>query len=261
MIFLAGGVGDMLWHTLFGVEAGVEALYSPTHLAIATGGGMMLTGPVRSMWHRSDRDSRDWLKWLPTALALAFLMTLLGFFSTSFHPVANPLSVGIVRYFEESELDGVVKLHTAVGVLGVVVSAGIVTAITLIAVKRWKLLPGTIALMFSVSAFMMGFVTIGSGYPTRIVVALTVSGIVVDALRHILGPSMKRLIALRIFAALTPFIWAAFYFAAVESIAGIPWSIHLWAGTIFEAGVVGWLISYLIVPPQIPAGAGRSVDS
>jgi hypothetical protein len=109
--------------------------------------------------------------------------------------------------------------------------------------------------MFAVSAFMMGFVTIGSSYPTRIVVALAVSGIVADALRHVLFPSMSRLLALRTFAALTPFIWAAFYFAAVESIAGIPWSIHLWAGTIFEAGVVGWLISYLIVPPQTPTTA------
>lgn len=254
IIFIGGGLADMLWHTVFGVEANVEALYSPTHLAIATGGGIMLTGPMRSMWHRGDPDSRDWLKWLPTAFALAFLITLFGFFTTGYHPVANPISVADARYFENSGLQEAVDLNIAVGVIGVVISSAIITAVTLIAVKRWKLLPGTITLMFSVNAFMMGFVSVDESYPTRIVVALAASGLAVDALRYVLDPSVHRLVAFRIFAALTPFTWAAFYFAAVESIDGIPWSVHLWAGTIVEAGVVGWLVSYLLVPPRIPQG-------
>jgi hypothetical protein len=30
---------------------------------------------------------------------------------------------------------------------------------------------------------------------------------------------------------------------------GLDWSVHLWTGSIVLAGVVGWLLSYLIVLP------------
>jgi hypothetical protein len=30
------------------------------------------------------------------------------------------------------------------------------------------------------------------------------------------------------------------------------WSVHLWTGAIVLAGLVGWLLSYLILPPQEP---------
>jgi hypothetical protein len=46
LLFLAGGVGDMLWHFAFGIEADLEALLSPTHLLLLLGGALLLTGPV-----------------------------------------------------------------------------------------------------------------------------------------------------------------------------------------------------------------------
>src|SRR5918992_2170806 len=45
LIFVAGGLGDMVWHELFGIEADVEALLSPTHLVLALGGTLILSGP------------------------------------------------------------------------------------------------------------------------------------------------------------------------------------------------------------------------
>src|SRR4030095_700361 len=38
VIFGGGGVGDLVWHTLFGIEKDVEALFSPTHRMLASGG-------------------------------------------------------------------------------------------------------------------------------------------------------------------------------------------------------------------------------
>ena len=37
----------MIWHEIFGVETGVEALLSPTHLMLALGGSLMVSGPFR----------------------------------------------------------------------------------------------------------------------------------------------------------------------------------------------------------------------
>lgn len=36
-LFLAGGVGDSIWHTIFGIEQDVDALLSPTHLVLGLG--------------------------------------------------------------------------------------------------------------------------------------------------------------------------------------------------------------------------------
>lgn len=38
-VFALGGLGDMIWHLLFGIDVDLEALLSPTHLLLALGGG------------------------------------------------------------------------------------------------------------------------------------------------------------------------------------------------------------------------------
>lgn len=47
VVFLAGGAADMLWHEVFGIEAGVDALLSPTHLVLLVGGMLIVTTPGR----------------------------------------------------------------------------------------------------------------------------------------------------------------------------------------------------------------------
>src|SRR3972149_4428666 len=47
LIFGVGGVGDMIWHMLFGIEAGVEALLSPMHLALGLGLGLIVWDTYR----------------------------------------------------------------------------------------------------------------------------------------------------------------------------------------------------------------------
>ena len=49
IVFGAGGIGDMVWHVAFGVEAGLEALLSPTHLVLLAGGILLLTSPLRAV--------------------------------------------------------------------------------------------------------------------------------------------------------------------------------------------------------------------
>ena len=62
-IFAMGGAGDMLWHLAFGIEVGLDALVSPTHLLLLTGGTLLLTSPLRAAAATAcgPRSSR----WLP----------------------------------------------------------------------------------------------------------------------------------------------------------------------------------------------------
>lgn len=62
-VFGLGGLADMAWHLVLGVEAGVDALLSPSHLVLFTGGLLILTSALRSRWgpggrHLSGRDRR-----------------------------------------------------------------------------------------------------------------------------------------------------------------------------------------------------------
>jgi hypothetical protein len=50
VLFLVAGVGDMIWHTVFGIETGLDAALSPTHLLLVASGTLLLTSPLRSWW-------------------------------------------------------------------------------------------------------------------------------------------------------------------------------------------------------------------
>ncbi len=50
VIFLFAGGADMVWHTIFGVEANLAAALSPSHLLLAVGAVLLLTSPLRSWW-------------------------------------------------------------------------------------------------------------------------------------------------------------------------------------------------------------------
>jgi hypothetical protein len=52
-----------------------------------------------------------------------------------------------------------------------------------------------------------------------------------------------------------PLVFYSLYFLALQMVGGIWWPIHLWAGGIALAGVTGWLMSYLILPPALPEPA------
>lgn len=56
-LFMTGGLADMVWHEIFGIEVDLEALLSPTHLLLMVGGLLMLSGPIR--WGLSQQREAD----------------------------------------------------------------------------------------------------------------------------------------------------------------------------------------------------------
>src|SRR2546421_1711705 len=70
-LFAIGGVGDAIWHTLFGFETGVDQILSPTHLVLAFSGIIIMTGPMRAAMRRSDmKAAYGWSTLLPMLLSL-----------------------------------------------------------------------------------------------------------------------------------------------------------------------------------------------
>jgi hypothetical protein len=65
-----------------------------------------------------------------------------------------------------------------------------------------------------------------------------------------LHPSAAAPSAWRLFAFALPAIFYLCYFLALMLTEGIAWSVHLWVGSIVLAGIAGWLLSYLLLPPR-----------
>jgi Tol biopolymer transport system component len=93
VIFGVGGIGDMIWHILFGIEGGTEALTSPTHLTLGVGMALVWTGPLRAAWLRfKTHEAADWRRLGPAIIAATLLFSLMAFFTSYDHPIAAPLA-------------------------------------------------------------------------------------------------------------------------------------------------------------------------
>src|SRR6266567_4692307 len=77
IVFGIAGLLDMVWHLVFGIEVDTGTLLSPTHLGLAIGGGLIISGPLQAGWLRAGDE--PWSRHLPTIVSLAGLVTLLTF--------------------------------------------------------------------------------------------------------------------------------------------------------------------------------------
>lgn len=238
LLWFIAGPGDLIWHTLFGIEQSVEALYSPTHLLLAIGIFLAVSGPLRAAYYRSGLEVRRLIDQLPMILSLTFTLSVLTFFIMIAHPLSNLWGTGWSNYGDEAR-----------GMMGIMLDTALLTGAVLLIVRQWKLAPGALTIVFSLNAILMGFLFFGP-YPIVFVIARIVAGVIADVLLWWLKPSITRPTVLRIFAALVPAILFALYFLAARFTSeGILWTTHLWAGSIVIAGAIGFLLSLLVASP------------
>jgi hypothetical protein len=238
-LWVVGGPFDLLWHSLFGFEASVEALLSPAHAVLALGFGLMASGPLRAALRRVRGR---WHDELPLVLALTFVLADLHFFTQIAHPLANLWAAGPSRPSSDA---------TELGIVSMLVTAAINTAPILLFLRLGRLPVGAVSIILGLQCFAVGFVYDHGPYPVWPVVGMIAAAVVADALRAVLRPSDARPAAFRSFAFALPAILCVGYFAALALTAGLSWSTHLWTGTIVFSGIEGWLLSYVVMPPRV----------
>jgi hypothetical protein len=134
------------------------------------------------------------------------------------------------------------------GAASVLLQATILSAATLLVVRRWAPPFGTFALLFGLPGVLISFMHDHYAY----IPAAFVAGLCADTLARWLRPAPNRPQALHLFAFAAPALFYAGYFATLAVTDGIGWTIHLWCGAIVMAGIVGLLLSYLVVPLAPP---------
>ena len=102
IIFIVGGALDLAWHELFGVEASIDALVSPTHLILALGAALVCSGPIRSVAHRYGASDGGWRRIGPAVLAIAGVTMLVGFFTQYVQPIGDDGIASVVAKSDDA---------------------------------------------------------------------------------------------------------------------------------------------------------------
>ena len=250
-IFGVCGIGDMTWHIFLGIERSTEALLSPTHLGLALGIGLALSGPLRAAWGRAG-GRPSWRQLGPAIASLTFTFSLLTFFTAYASPLITPWPI---IHASNSPTRGITDIL-------------LITALTmgfvLLALRRWRLPFGTFAFMFGLNGALMTVFAPSSlliSFPTALL-----GGLTADIVYRRLQPSLDRPASVRLFAFLVPVLLYVWYFINLAIVgpimfqSSILWSAPFWAGAPVIAGIAGFLLSFVMIPPaQVADDEQRSI--
>jgi hypothetical protein len=241
------GIGDLIWHSLFGIERDIPALTSPTHMLIILGILFVVAGPLRAALARPVAEVRG-LAQTPMIVSVTLTYVFLTVPLQYLHPFSYRFAqFGDVDVFADKPYPPASSfLSEGLGLAAILVTSAVLMGVVLFVVRRWQLLFGTLTLILTVDIAVLGLL---QGDFTLVPAAFA-TGLIADLLILTLRPSPARPNLFRLFAFLLPSILFTAYFVTLFLTSQVVWIIHLWVGSIFAAGWVGWAMSYLVVPPR-----------
>lgn len=170
-----GGLGDLLWHQIFGVETGLSALVSPTHLLLLLGGLIGVTAPLRE----SRNHRLDGLRAALPVLGAVTLAAALGAFLLYVSPfAADAPTVAVTAIPEGAPGHEEAEAPAVTGLASYLVST-VIVVVPLLVLRLRGLLPfGAITVVVTTIAVLSSGVT-QFAQPAAPVAALT-AGLVAD---------------------------------------------------------------------------------
>jgi len=247
-VFLAGGVLDMIKHTLWGFEQGFNALLSPTHLMIGAGMFLIMTGPVRSALKR-ERPPATLVAQLPMLLALASMMELIHWgtqfvFLSEAERMNAPLDPARFPH-DTFTLLSLLYYKEGIGLLTVVVQSLLLAGFALFTVRRIRLAPGALVVLFTT-----GNIFIAAAHSNRIgqFAAVLLASICAGAFGDVLRVDRARgTVRPNLFAFGIPAIyWAVMLVTLAVAVGGVWWSPDVIYGSILFAGLCGSFLYALL---------------
>ena len=257
--FGAGGVGDLIWHTLFGIEKDVEALLSPTHLLLFASMLAILASPLRAAWSAPGESAPSFRAFLPALLSLTLVTTLCLFFLMYLTPfnqfdALSRRAAYIADLPSEHEVDLVVRdLSVRAGLAGFYLTTAVLLAPLLLVLRRWRPPFGAATLLFTVAVALVSALEEFRLAP--LIAPAALAGLAADGLIRWLRPSPERRPAYRLFALLVPTALWSGYFVTVALLWGTWWSVNLAGGAIALSGLAGVGLAALTAPPEAPVPA------
>lgn len=223
-IFGFGAVGDFAWHAVFGIEQDVEALLSPSHLALMIGGVLALAGPLRGAARILVPDrAATYREALPVLLSTAWAISVAGFFLMFTSPF-------VYEHFSRPWRpdDATAEVLVSFGAATVLVFTALLFGGLALLARRVRL-P-----MWSATTVLgaLGVLQVGLDGFERwpVAIAAVIGGVAVDGVARWKGWDRTDLA----FGAGALAAWPAF-FALVAATDGLGWSVELWSGVVVLA--------------------------
>lgn len=242
--FAVGAAGDGVWHETLGIEVGVEALLSPTHLLLLAGGLVALSAPFRAAW-ALDESAPSMRTFAPTVLALVLLTALVGFFLLYLSPFLNDAAgtrfarpPGVAHDHPSSDVG---ELKQLLGIASILMTSVLFAVPAHLLLRRWRPPAGAFTLFFGSLTFL--FVALNEFGQPSVLLAGLAAGVVIDVLAGRVAPSAAVALGVTV-------MWLAYFGLYQIAEGGVAWTAELWTGTTVLAGLLVGGIGLLSQPPS-----------
>lgn len=246
VLFGLGGIGDAAWHTSFGVERGVDALLSPTHLVLFVGLVLILTAPIRAARAVPESAPSPWM----LVGSLTSAAALVGFFLN----FAWGLGVSAVARVPYDPISEAGEIEVIAGVASTLVTTVVLFGSARLVLRSKHVPAGAFTVLFGVVALL---VSVAFDEDAEGVVAAVLTGAALDALvRARRGPSPERGELALTFGAVAAGLWLA-YFGLLAVLDGIEWQAEIWLGAVVLNGLTAYVLSAVVPLHDEPASAAQ----
>jgi hypothetical protein len=228
IIFAVGGVLDALWHILLGIEVGIEALYSPTHLLLFLGGTLIVTSPFRTLWR--ELGASPHLKELLLALlSMGMGTSITAFFAMNFWTF-NSL-YPLYNFNEQSQISGIA---------GILITNAILILPMIWLARRWIMPFGSYTILLSLPMLLMGVLEANF---TMTIIGI-ISGLIADLIYKIWRVKPNIAYKNHTIFTIVPFCLFSLYFLVLQlTTSGILWDPVFWGGSIVLTMLSGLTLS------------------
>lgn len=227
-VFGVAAIGDLVWHEVLGIEVGIEALLSPTHLLLLASGVVALSAPVRAAW--LEPEERPTLRgFLPVALSTALLTALVAFFVLYLSPFSNDAAGTAFERFPSQVHDHpsveVGELQQQLGVASILLNSVLLAVPIAVLRQRWRTPAGTFALVFGLLVVL--FEGVAEFAQPLVALAGIAAGLVADDLAR------RRLPIWLVCGGAVGGLWLAYFALYALDEGAVAWSAELWSGSTF----------------------------
>lgn len=257
-VFAGGGVADMIWHLVFGIEEGIDALLSPSHLMLFVGASLLFSGPVITTRSRRPAPAREDLRAVAATLATLAISAVVAFslsYLSAFTAIAPTQSVG--HFPEGSARHIATELRATGGLASYLMTSLVLVAALVFLARTTGLIRGTVTLFVTVHAalslMLVNYTVLGTG----LVLTAAAAGLSIDFVLILArGLRATQSVQLALVAALTPMGVVLAQIMALGAADGVEWSSELLGGVLVLSSLVS-----LAAVAAFTTGAPRETGS
>lgn len=268
-----GGPADFIWHSVYGFEVGVDAIYSPPHLALFLGGLLVTSTGIRAMWAKRE-IAPDFRWFIPVTLSVILFLSM-AFFVTMYlspwmHNVAPTsdfandiaqnfndvkedqaigLNPGLSGYGDDNFAYEYFSLGQAMG--GMIIATMILIGTALLMMRRWRVPFGVFTACFLGCGVV--FSIVDEYEQPLLLIPLVLAGLTLDFLQQRLarGPGERLTLgSIRWAGPIGAFVLCLSYYVTLAISEGIGWSEATITGAIIVGTMAGFGAAFFIAPPE-----------